>query len=164
MSIDNSAHFFYFLLCCLQKKSKNQTVKIKYLKSKITFNKRSLYPMTKTKTNTHFLTKLLHQHQKFHVFYTVHIHPPESPNLRFGKQEEIHFSLKNLMHHVLQGGSQKRYFALTLFFKVSVISHIVWSKLGDSIFSKITFLEHFLRLKIWQKIEKLTTHVHFYFM
>ena len=31
--------------------------------------------MTKKKTNTHFLTKLLHPHQKFHVFYTVHIHP-----------------------------------------------------------------------------------------
>ena len=76
MSFDSSAHFFYFLLRCLQKKKKkNQTVKIKHLKSKITFNKRSLYPMTNTKTNTHFLTKLLQPHQKFHVFFTVHIHP-----------------------------------------------------------------------------------------
>ena len=75
MSIDNSAHFFYFLLRCLQKKSRNQTVKIKLLKSKITFNKRSLYPTTKTKTKTYFLTKLPHPHQKFLVFFTVHIHP-----------------------------------------------------------------------------------------
>ena len=172
MSINNSVYFFYFLLCYLQKKiSKNQAVKIKHLNLKITFNKRSSYPMTKMKTNTHFLTKLLHPHQKFHVFFTVHIHPqtmhcfdPPSAWARILDLVSKKGSTSPLktQYTGFTGWEPEKVFRPDIVLQGVCDFPYFLEQLEDSIFNKMTLLKQFLPLKIWQKIKKLTTHVLFY--